>query len=74
MIDVGRSLEERRGLAGHGSGEGGEGRVGEPRGLRGWLREYGDRMSDKEVSLPVFLRLPYIPPWRIQNRIMPQPS
>jgi myosin regulatory light chain 12 len=25
-------------------------RVGEPAGLRGWLKEYGDRMTDKEVS------------------------
>jgi myosin regulatory light chain 12 len=25
-------------------------RSGEPAGLRGWLKEYGDRMSDKEVS------------------------
>lgn len=25
-------------------------RVGEPAGLRGWLKEYGDRMTDKEAS------------------------
>jgi myosin regulatory light chain 12 len=29
-------------------------RVGEPAGLRGWLKEYGDRMTDREVRSATF--------------------
>lgn len=34
-------------------------RVGEPVGLRGWLKEYGDRMTDQEVSQGTHLVIGY---------------
>jgi len=44
LIDVPKN--RNRGTDQDGVGD----RSSEPAGLRGWLKEYGDRMSDKEVS------------------------
>lgn len=40
-------------------------RVGEPVGLRGWLKEYGDRMTDQEVSQGTHLVIGFMLPMLI---------